>query len=129
MFRVCFASICADMWFKWRFLFALCCAEDSYPNEMMQAELSLQLGLTIGNCRCGSAIAGSRTAKICWPRFLSRLKDYRCVTGKHTCMLSFFLSCRYFMPRLISFAEVQDIVPFLLNTLAEHNILFYLLMS
>ena len=32
---------------------------------------------------------------------------------------------RSFMLLLISFAEVQDIVSFLLNTLAEHNIFLF----
>jgi len=70
-------------------------AEDSYPNEMKQAELSVQLGLTYMNCRCGSTIAGSRTGELCQPRLLGRLKDCKCVTGKHTCMLSPVLSFRF----------------------------------
>jgi len=34
------------MWFSWGFCLHCVGAEDSYPNKMMQVELSVQLGLT-----------------------------------------------------------------------------------
>jgi len=58
------------------------------------------------DCSAGSRTADALLAKI------------------HVCFLP-SEAADLFMLWLISFAEVQDIESFLLNTLAEHNILFY----
>jgi len=126
MFRVCFASIWSTCGFHGDFVCIVLVQMIHIQTRWCRSGCPCSWCSQIGNCRCGSAIAGSRTGKICWPRLLSWLKDCRCITGKDTCMLSSILSCRsfYVMADKLCWSARYRIVSIEYSCRAKYFILF-----